>query len=291
MWGPMLGSKRSTLATTSAIAATAVVFAFLLRHRRRLMDSALVRCLVDNAVVDELDDLWTRVRGRESEKNALQARTAALRAQWKSSRRRQQQHTSVKLTLPPPVTARGLLSSAEIEEVLDYGRQIVGTLGKDEARMRYDSTHEVVYLHHGGEMQDGVWRTFQRACAPLFERLLSEMRRRAHDGGLCDASEVLHVRCIELHSYTKGGGLTAAGHFDDGSAITLSVALVPSAKGGVFTTTAASGAVTAHALGAGDAIVLHSHTVHNVTRVERGARQSLVMELWKQRENRRDRFA
>ena len=62
--------------------------------------------------------------------------------------------------------------------------------------------------------------------------------------------------------------------------------------GGTFTTTdAISGKVTAHAcLGRGDAILFDSELVHGVTTLSRGTRQSLVIELWTRRENRKDRF-
>ena len=114
----------------------------------------------------------------------------------------------------------------------------------------------------------------------------------AHDAGLCDASETLNVRCIELHTYQRGGGLTDPGHNDQGSVLTLSALLSPPQSGGTFTTTdAASGAVTEHALEKGDGVVICSEMVHNVTEVEEGTRQSLIIELWTQRQNRRDRFS
>eukprot|EP00957_Ditylum_brightwellii_P067900 5154979-Ditylum_brightwellii.AAC.1 len=34
-----------------------------------------------------------------------------------------------------------------------------------------------------------------------------------------------HVRCIELHHYSTGGGLLTPGHRDTGSALTISVLL------------------------------------------------------------------
>lgn len=190
--------------------------------------------------------------------------------------------------LPPPVVLRGLLSDADVKAVLSYANQL--NLDDGEGWIRYDSTHEVTYLHHGGEMHDGVYRTFQHGCAALHERMQSEVRLRAHDAGLCQLSEHLNIRCIELHTYQGGGGLTDPGHFDDGSTLTASVALALPASGGLFTTTDASGVVTTHVLAAGDAIVLHSHNLHNVTEVESGTRKSLVVELWRHKENRHDRF-
>ena len=104
----------------------------------------------------------------------------------------------------------------------------------------------------------------------------------------------LSVRCIELHLYTAGGGLTDPGHNDLGSVLTLSVMLSdpgPSERGGRFTTTDALGNTTAHELQKGDAILLCSETVHNVTTLAAGERNALVIELWTGKTNRRDRFA
>ena len=61
--------------------------------------------------------------------------------------------------------------------------------------------------------------------------------------------------------------------------------------GGCFTTTDGSGAVTAHDLARGDAILFCSDTIHNVTTLRGGKRMSLVIELWTNGENRKDRFS
>jgi hypothetical protein len=89
------------------------------------------------------------------------------------------------------------------------------------------------------------------------------------------------VRCIELHHYAKGGGLTDPGHRDCGSALTMSVLLSDpdDVTGGDFVTYH-DGVPVAHKMGRGDAILFHSEKLHNISTVTSGLRQSLVVELW-----------
>lgn len=65
----------------------------------------------------------------------------------------------------------------------------------------------------------------------------------------------------------------------------------PSEHGGRFTTTDSEGVTTVHELERGDAILFCSETVHNVTTLTNGQRNSLVIELWTGAANRRDRFS
>ena len=110
----------------------------------------------------------------------------------------------------------------------------------------------------------------------------------------------LNVRCVELHSYTAGDGLMVDGHRDQGSIATMSVLLSePSEYDGGVLTTCARGAETGvandgathveHRIGRGDAVLFHSEKMHNVTPVTRGVRHALVLELWLQPTNVRDR--
>ena len=167
------------------------------------------------------------------------------------------------------------------------------------AWVRCSESHRKLFLHHGGPMRDGRWRTFAEACPGVFVKLLKAM----HASGLVDSAwrgrdsyclqrPDLNVRCVEFHSYTAGGGLADPGHIDVGSMITLSVQLsTPESPehGGRFTTTDACGAVHEHELARGDAIVFCSEQVHNVGTLRSGTRNSLVVELWTDPENRVDR--
>ena len=160
--------------------------------------------------------------------------------------------------------------------------------------------HEKLYLHRGVVLRGsggegggaGARRrtNFARSCPALLAKLLDHMRTQAHAGGLCDAAEVLHIRCVEIHQYTAGGGLSDPGHCDVGSKITLSVALSHPTSGGRFSTTDSFGRVTEYELARGDAILFCSEMVHNVSTVQAGTRNSLVIELWTDKANRVDRY-
>lgn len=194
---------------------------------------------------------------------------------------------------PPPVLIRRFLSGDQIAALQSYVRQLTPHGEDGDGWLMYSDDHEVKYLHHGGEMHDEVWRNLEEACPELHAHIIGHMRRVAHDMGLADASEELRVRCIEHHTYTVGGELCDANHTDLGSRLTLSILLSepgPATHGGRFTTTDAAGNVTMHELDRGDAVLLCSETVHNVTRVERGERRTMVWEMWTGRTNKVDRF-
>ena len=97
---------------------------------------------------------------------------------------------------------------------------------------------------------------------------------------LC-TSRVAQVRCIELHTIVAGGGLIDPTHRDSGSTLTLAALLSePSDKVGGDFVAYNNGAPVVHALARGDAVLFMSEKIHNVSRVDRGVRQSLVVELW-----------
>lgn len=164
---------------------------------------------------------------------------------------------------------------------------------------RLSESHEKLFLHHGGPMRDGVWRTFGQVCSSVLVKLLAAMNNSSLVDGTWRVADThfterprLNVRCIEFHQYTAGGGLTDPGHIDVGSILTLSVQLShPEAPdhGGRFTTTDATGAVSAHELARGDAVIFCSEQVHNVQTLSCGTRNSLVIELWTDSENKVDR--
>lgn len=95
------------------------------------------------------------------------------------------------------------------------------------------------------------------------------------------ANTMEHVRCIELHHYSAGGGLLTPGHRDTGSALTISVLLSDpdTVTGGDFVTYN-EGMPVAHLMARGDAILFNSESLHNISSVNSGLRQSLVVELW-----------
>ena len=166
--------------------------------------------------------------------------------------------------------------------------------------VRLSESHRKYWLHHGGVMRDGVWRSFAEVCPMVHFKLtqamldsgLQESVWRCADIGAGDGRRELSVRCVEFHEYSAGGDLTDPGHIDVGSALTLSVQLsesLPRHCGGRFTTTDPSGTVVVHELERGDAIVFCSESVHNVQKLTCGIRNSLVVEMWADGENWVDR--
>ena len=107
-----------------------------------------------------------------------------------------------------------------------------------------------------------------------------------------DPDAVLHMRCVEIHSYCTGGHLLTPGHRDCGSALTMSVLLSDPDDfcGGEFVTYS-EGLPVVHTVGQGDAVLFHSESLHDVLTVTTGVRQSLVLELWAEHKNSADRAA
>ena len=199
---------------------------------------------------------------------------------------------SSRAELPAPAVVRNFLSEDEIRKIFAFGREM--QIDEDGgALVNYGDSHFALFLHHGGFMFDDCWRSFATAQPELLKKVISKARHHAAEAGICPCGTDLSIRCIELHSYTCGGGLEDRNHTDHGSSITLSVQLSPpgDGAGGCFSTTNRAGVTAVHELSAGDAIVLHSEMVHNVSTLTSGERNSLVIELWTGRANRRDRFS
>ena len=79
----------------------------------------------------------------------------------------------------------------------------------------YTEDHIALYLHRGGH--------FRTNFGELQQRLVSCMRSQPGEWG--DPDEPMHIRCIELHTYTQGGRLAEPGHKDMGSRLTMVVLL------------------------------------------------------------------
>lgn len=92
----------------------------------------------------------------------------------------------------------------------------------------------------------------------------------------------LSIRVAELWQYEEKGGLTDPFHYDTDSILTIVALLSDSGDfdGGAFRTYESDNTHLVHRMEQGDAICFVSYKYHNVTEVTRGARRSLVMELW-----------
>ena len=220
--------------------------------------------------------------------------------------RRALQHAA---KFPEPVILAELMSDTDIAAVVEFAKSIAvpeqGWARYGELSSLSAPTHSAIYLHYGGRMGDGEWRRIEDVCPAILERLTAEVRRAASEAGLCDAALELNRRCVEYHEYKLGGGLADPGHCDQGSTLTLSVALShPPELGGRFSTARWAGGTadggisggqqqtTEHELARGDGIVFCSEIVHNVTAVagpSDATRESLVVEWWTGPHNTRDR--
>ena len=182
----------------------------------------------------------------------------------------------------------GFLSHTDIVQVVEAardrgpwqeGRSVCEALQCVPHDVAYSSTHVALFLHREGH--------FATSCPELYERILLRMRSEQRE-----RSDALNIRCIELHTYTAGGGLLDPGHCDHGSVFTMSVLLSePAGFGGGEFVTWRDEQPIAHPMSAGDAILFHSEKCHNVSTVTSGVRQSLVIEIWRHGANSTDRHS
>ena len=229
-------------------------------------------------------------------------------------------------TTMPVALLRGLLNPGEVARVLELGgperwpdappdTARRPTLCPELAGMAYhvglQDDHVCLFMHTGDRLE--TW-------APVLHKKLIAAMRQPHgfadsEGGagpaegqggeqgtgegaeqgrwpVDDPDAVLHVRCVEIHSYSAGGHLLTPGHRDCGSALTMSVLLSDPGHfcGGEFVTYS-EGLPVVHEVGQGDAVLFQSESLHNVLTVTKGIRQSLVLELWAEHKNSADRAA
>ena len=148
---------------------------------------------------------------------------------------------------------------------------------------------KTVYLNHQlaelPELLDGIVRVAREADA-------------ANGWDLLSSNELtLNLRCAELHTVLRSGGLPKPTHYDEGSLVTVDIMLSSPGSdfcGGAFQTLeyasephsaaaadiAAAGVLQPHTFELGDALVFLSHKYHCVAPVTAGRRQVLVCELW-----------
>jgi hypothetical protein len=195
-----------------------------------------------------------------------------LRQQLEMLQRQRFVADEAKKAAPRVVLLRALLDEIEIDRILTMATQHL-------PHIKYDDGHEISYLHTV---------TQQPAIASILHKCTSHLRAQPLLNAVGRDSALLNVRCQELHTYGIGSGLSVANHRDSGSTLTMSVLLSDCALvGGVFIiwkeSSIGSGAWNVpveHPLARGDAILFHSEDFHNVSPIQEGSRQSLVIELW-----------
>ena len=195
-----------------------------------------------------------------------------------------------------------LLSSEEIQSVFAAAEALSGvrmpsaSAGVLDAstyphHVKFGGSHVALFLHRDHH--------FTTACPTLADKLVLAMRTQPN---MYFSPQIpLHVRVVELHSYTRGDGLMVEGHRDQGSIVTMSILLSETSgfEGGSFTTCKRGGMAAhgdggthvTHRVACGDAIVFHSEKMHNVTPMTSGVRHALVLELWLKPANVRDRHS
>ena len=120
----------------------------------------------------------------------------------------------------PVIELSPLLSPAEVSEV----HRTAASLARSQAPHVYDLMHESLFLHADGF----VWKE----APALFSKIVSQMQQYHV------SDTPLGVRCVEYHTYRKGGALLDPDHRDMGSVLTLSALLVDpdTVDGGTFMT-------------------------------------------------------
>lgn len=186
----------------------------------------------------------------------------------------------------PAVTRRNILSREEIAKIISRATEDMHRLGTTSRDA--DGVHklrgpwETMYLHTDG------W--FKEAFPDIHSRLVQvTVAADKDEWGLLDAAPVA-MRCgvpvarnIEMHTVYQDGALPDPDHFDSGSLWTIDVMLAQIDEdydGGVVQTLGKDGQLISHRLDCGDALIFPSHKCHCVSRVTRGRRRVLVMELW-----------
>lgn len=185
------------------------------------------------------------------------------------------------------VRVENLLSAKEIEQLLELADSTAaddpsvvfdrsgwsGAAGEAERKPHW----QVVFLQANHVLQNEL---------PHITRKLIEAARAADahawnaTGGLLD--EHIGIRCAEVHTQQRGGGLPDPQHRDHGSLLTLDLMLSEEGafEGGEFTTFDADGRRKSHDFSRGSALIFLSLKRHGVRPVVSGVRRVLVVEFW-----------
>lgn len=185
-----------------------------------------------------------------------------------------------------PVRLVSFLSDPEVEALRETIREArggrkVGVIERDSAgRPSPNGTWRTAYLHTGG--------FFAERRPELQAKLLAAVVEadREQRWGLLAGREPgsLNFRTVEAHQYGPGGRLSAAGHYDAGSLVTLDIMLSDPDEGafvgGELHFPVKGGEDLQPKIGKGDIVMFCSHRHHNVRPVTKGLREVLVAEIW-----------
>lgn len=203
----------------------------------------LLRGVLSDAEILQLDALYARIRAEEAETAAV-APSASVVKQWVAGR-----------SGPKPT----LVTAAQRAYFCKNNYSHPNLTG-----MR-NSGHIMCFFQ--SENSDRVAKHLPDVLA----KVIGAMRGADHWGLLRGGSE---VRVCEYHHYSTGGQVGDPKHVDSGSLLTMSILLnEPSEfEGGVFTTLEADGSVTSFTdVQRGDALVFVSEKWHSVQVCEEAA--------------------
>lgn len=242
-----------------------------------------------------------------------------------------------------PVLLRNFLSDEEVAQLFEVANSMplldgaAGSAGGG-ATAASSTKHDVTYSASHVALNLHRDHHFERCCPELSSKISKGMQDFAIAENALRAGafyvrpeDKFNVRCVELHTYTEGGGVLMDKHRDYGSVLTLSILLTEPAgeqeqaegkqvaangetanaagkmdaaieeawpgcmqRGGFEggeLITWRDSAAVVHRMRRGDALLFHSEKVHNVALVTSGRRNSLVVELWEGQANRKDRFS
>eukprot|EP00928_Gymnodinium_smaydae_P022791 TRINITY_DN19023_c0_g1_i1.p1 TRINITY_DN19023_c0_g1~~TRINITY_DN19023_c0_g1_i1.p1 ORF type:complete len:317 (-),score=18.70 TRINITY_DN19023_c0_g1_i1:165-1010(-) len=178
-----------------------------------------------------------------------------------------------------------LLTEDDISELLAFARsfwdqQLPGhTQREREQQVREKGSQwRTAYLHTGDlfyQRFPSLYAKIRRAIFEADEKHWQILKGR-------DPAR-LNFRTIECHEYGPAGRLSAEGHYDAGSLLTLDIMLSDPTcdfKGGDLVMPEANGLLTNAKMRKGDAMLFMSHKYHNVLPVVDGQRAVFVVELW-----------
>lgn len=170
----------------------------------------------------------------------------------------------------------GLLSRAEVAKV----KSLAGELSPKGLHIRrLDLGWLTRYLHTDALFSD--------KCSQIRLKLLNAFRAvdRSQGWGFCadsDGEDDFELRTVELHTYSRFGGLPQPLHYDFGSCATIDVCLARSFEGIGFLTLEANGEFKQHRskfVEEGDALIFLSHKLHTVAPVISVSRAALSDEM------------
>jgi len=180
---------------------------------------------------------------------------------------------------------RELLTSEDIEDLLrmaDAIRSEEGIEGNNPENSTHECKHAIM-INNDNRLRwelPGVLGKVVKFAEESLER--GEWCKEGGPLNAIEGIEGLTVRVAEVWTYEVGGGLVDNYHLDTDSIVTIVCLLseIVEFEGGKFQTFEVGDTQLDYGMERGDGACLVSHKYHNIERVSRGRRKSLVVEMW-----------